>query len=173
MRSFLTRLVSTVTRSLLLAPCLLICLACATPFPIESLEEGMSDGTVGESFGAPEAIKTKPGDVESSWTYPHEEQDWPLTVLSSTVFLPHCIILTAVTMPFGEEHWCSAVIPTVGEGTVVLHFEAEKLVRWEVIEPVPVVYSGSTYHDPFPSTMTFSTKDSRHHAKGHKHHHGH
>ena len=44
MRSFPTRLVSSVSRSLLLAPCLLVGLACATPFPIESLEKGMTDG---------------------------------------------------------------------------------------------------------------------------------
>ena len=49
-RSFLTRLANSVTRTVLLIPCLLICLACATPFPIEDLEEGMTDETVRESF---------------------------------------------------------------------------------------------------------------------------
>ena len=111
--------------------------------------------------------------MESSWTYVDEEQLWFFTVMFSTVFLPHCIILTAATMPFGAEHWCSA-IPTVEEKPVVLHFEAEKLVRWEVLAPVPVVSSGYTYRDPFPSTMTFPSKhDINHHQRGHKHHHGH
>ena len=77
-RSFPTRLVDSAARVLLL-PCLLLFLACATPFPIESLEEGMRTETVRESFGEPEAIKTEPGGVESSWTYPHEEQNWFLT----------------------------------------------------------------------------------------------
>ena len=42
MQSFPTRLVGSVARSLLLAPCLLICLACATPFPLDTLKEGMT-----------------------------------------------------------------------------------------------------------------------------------
>ena len=72
MRSFLTRLVNSTARDVLLVPGLLICLACATPFPIESLEEGMTAETVRESFGAPEAIETNPEGMESSWTYVHE-----------------------------------------------------------------------------------------------------
>ena len=100
--------------------------------------------------------------------------------------LPHCALATAVTMPFGvdHDHWCSIGgkgIPTVAEGTVVLHFEEENLVRWAVIEPDWLARfsgngsSGYTYQDPFPST-TFdqpSRKDIRHHDRGHKHHHGH
>ena len=74
-----------------------------------------------------------------------EQQAWFLTVMSSTFFLPHCAIITAATMPFGAEHWCSAFMPTVEEGRVVLYFEDERLARWEVIEPVPVVSSGSTW----------------------------
>ena len=41
-RISLTRLVDSATRAVLLIPCLLICLACATPFPFEKLEEGIS-----------------------------------------------------------------------------------------------------------------------------------
>ena len=48
MRSFLIRLANSVTRAALLVPCLLVCLACATPFPIDSLEEGMTHETVRE-----------------------------------------------------------------------------------------------------------------------------
>ena len=99
MRSFPTRLVDSAARVLLL-PCLLLFLACATPFPIESLEEGMRTETVRESFGEPEAIKTEPGGVESSWSYVHEQRFFLGTFLSFSVFLPHCIIATAVTMPF-------------------------------------------------------------------------
>ncbi len=76
-------------------------------------------------------------------------------------------------MPFvGAEHWCDAGLPVVGKGEVLLHFEEEKLVRWDVIEPVPAVSSGYTYQDPFPPT-TLPSKDTAHHAKGHKHHHKH
>ena len=175
MRSFPTRLANSVTRTVFLAPCLLVCLACATPFPIESLEEGMTGEAVREKFGAPEAMGTQVVGADSSWTsYVHEEQNWFFTVMASTLFLPHCIFFTAATAPFvGAEHWCDVFLPVVGKGEVLLHFEEEKLVRWDVIEPVPpAVSSGYTYQDPFPST-TFPTKDSIHHDAGHKHHHGH
>ena len=58
-------------RSFLLAPCLLVCLACATPFPVENLEKGMTAEAVRENFGASEAMGTEfpwPGRAESSWT---------------------------------------------------------------------------------------------------------
>ncbi len=98
-------------RSFLLAPCLLICLACATPtpFPIENLETGMTLEAVREKFGAP--IASGPGDVVSSWTYRHEERNWVHTVMSYSVFLPHCILITAATMPFiGAESWCDVFL---------------------------------------------------------------
>lgn len=173
MRSFPTRLANFVSQTVLLVPCLMICLACATPFPIENLEEGMTGETVREMFGAPEAVGTQVVGADSSWTtYVHEEQNWFHTVMAATLFLPHCIIFTAATAPFvGAEHWCDAVIPVVGKGKVRLRFEEEKLVGWDVINP-PAVSSGYTYQDPFPST-TFRTKDSIHHDAGHKHHHGH
>ncbi len=173
MRSFPTRIANSLTRVVLLVPWLLICLACATPFPVENLEKGMTTETVRENFGAPEYIGTKRGSVVTRWYYVDEEQAWFLTIMSSTAFLPHCLLLTAATMPFGAEHWCADFIPTVEEGEVVLHFEDERLARWEVIEPVPVVSSGYTYQDPFPSTTLFPTRDIKHHKKGHKHHHGH
>jgi hypothetical protein len=166
MRSVLARFVSCGTRSLLLASSLLICLACATSFPIESLEEGMTTETVRESFGEPEFIgKLRP--TVSFWTYPHEEKtlfNWVAT------FHPLVPLLIPLNHLVEGEPWNEFYVTSM---PVVLQFDEEKLVRWEVIEPVPVVYSGSTYQDMFPSTMTFPTKDWRHHAKGHKHHHGH
>ena len=60
LRSFLSRLVGSAPRSLLLPPSLAICLACATPFPIDDLEEGMTTETARENFGAPEAITPWP-----------------------------------------------------------------------------------------------------------------
>ncbi len=56
-RSFLTRLANSVTRTVLLIPCLLICLACATPFPLENLEKGMTMERATEAFGEPSSTK--------------------------------------------------------------------------------------------------------------------
>ena len=53
LRSFLTRLVSSAPRSLLLAPGLLICLACATPFPLDNVEVNMTMAQATEAFGEP------------------------------------------------------------------------------------------------------------------------
>ena len=133
MRYFLTLLVRSV-RAVLLIPCLLIGLACATPFPIENLKEGMAAETARESFGEPEDITRctgsgapdELGGVESVWTYPHEEQDWFFTLnpLSPVGFL--------MSRATGDPY------PFTISKAVVLHFEAAKLVRWEVTEPTAV-----------------------------------
>ena len=164
-------------RSFLLVPCLLIGLGCATPFPLDSLEEGMTTEAVREKFGAPEAISSEPGGMDSSWGYVNEEQNWFFTVISSTLFLPHCIFLTAATLPPGANGWCASALPTIEKGKVVLHFEEENLVRWETL-PAPSVPTTDTYaYDsdlfethpwPFPD---HSKKDTEHHRRGHDHHH--
>ncbi len=59
MRSFLTRLANSLTRTLLLVPCLLICLACATPFPLENLEKGMTMEQATEAFGEPSSTNAE------------------------------------------------------------------------------------------------------------------
>jgi hypothetical protein len=41
----------------LLVPCLLVCLACATPFPIEKLKEGMTAEEARQAFGEPHVIR--------------------------------------------------------------------------------------------------------------------
>ena len=86
-------------RSLLLVPFLLIGLACATPFPIDSLEEGMTTEAVREEFGAPEAIETGPEGTESSWKYLDERLSW-----QSFIF-PHALLAIPICaaipdMPF-------------------------------------------------------------------------
>ena len=102
MRSFLTYLVNSVTRVVLLAPCLLICLACATPFPIENVQEGMTTEMVRETFGQPESIQVLSGNtVSGRWCYLTEEQLWPMT------FFPLSPLLTLVQLPF------AAVLPNV------------------------------------------------------------
>ncbi|MCZ6714898.1 MAG: hypothetical protein O7B29_13220 [Deltaproteobacteria bacterium] len=53
MQSFPTRLVGSAARSLLLAFCMASCLACATSFPLDTLEVGMTKEQVTEAFGEP------------------------------------------------------------------------------------------------------------------------
>jgi hypothetical protein len=70
MRPFLTRLANSLIGIVLLILCLLICLACATPFPVETLEEGMTPLAVQQAVGEPRFIA--PNGV---WIYTHEEQN--------------------------------------------------------------------------------------------------
>ena len=127
MRSFLTRFPNSLTGVVLLAPCLLSCLACATPFPLEKLREGMTAEDVRDQFGTPEAIDAGSGDAGSCSCYLAGEQIW-----LQALWLPLRIPLTLASLPF------AAVFPELdwdhlfrGGGEVVLHFEQEKLVRWE------------------------------------------
>jgi len=87
--SFQTRLVDSAARAVVLALCLLICLACATPFPVERLEVGMAEEAVRAEFGEPESIDEWMGAVVVGrdeagkrrfafpkgpvWDYRHEE----------------------------------------------------------------------------------------------------
>ena len=161
-RSFPTRFPNSLTRTVLLVPCLLICLSCATPFPIESLEKGMTAETARENFGAPEAIETKPEGVDTSWSYVHEE----LEIGAAIIGWPWAPLFMAISV-FGDfEDWDAPYMIT---SDVVLYFEDERLARWEVNEPVPSVSSGSNWQ---PQQWNWNT-DAAHHAKGHKHHHGH
>ena len=126
MRSFLTRPRNSLARVVLLAPCLLICLACATPFPVEKLQKDMTTEMVRETFGQPESIQVLSGNtVSGRWCYLTEEQLWPMT------FFPLSPLLTLVQLPF------AAVLPNVrwddvyvGKREIVLHFDGEKLVWW-------------------------------------------
>ena len=155
LRSFLTRLVDPAARAVLLVPCLLICLACATPFPFENLEEGMTAETVSERFGAPRAMETMPGGLDSYWTYANRELEVGAVILG----WPWAPLFVAVSWLSNFE-WDD---PYMGTSDVVLRFEGEKLVRWEVLEPVPVVSSGSTWH--WQHQWEWS-KDTRHHQRG-------
>ena len=142
-------------RSFLLAPCLLVSLACATPFPLDSLEEGMTTEAVRENFGEPEAIETEPEGVGSSWTYVDEELLWGL-------FL-HAPLSIPIYAAIPDTPWDYMV---VNRRPILLHFEAEKLVQWNVGE----FNWTAGYYDPalFP-TMTFPSTDAAHHAQGHTH----
>ena len=128
---FVTRLVDSAARVVFLIPCLLICLACATPFPFEKLEEGLTVGTVLREFGPPEAIESGSGDAGPCWCYPHEKQMW-----TNTIFFP----ITPFMIPFMKT-WSDAYFT---REEVVLHFEEEKLVLWDHRErTIWHVYSGT------------------------------
>ena len=161
MRIFLTRLANSVTRTVLLVPCLLICLACATPFPVENLEEGMTPEAVLERFGEPRTMETNPVGLDSYWTYANRELEvgaviigWPLAPLFVAVsWLPNF-------------EWDD---PYMSRSEVMLRFEGEKLARWEVSHPGV----GSGYNPASMTTDPFFQGDFGHHTLGHKHHHGH
>ena len=161
-------------RSFLLAPCLLICLACATPFPLDNLEEGMTYETVRENFGEPVVTDavwdptifwrgTWAYHTESSLTYVDEEQNWKSSVLFS-LLLPHQIAFSVIgavgSLVTGklDFRWDWAYVE---RKPVVLYFEHEQLVRWKVIEP---------YYAPAPD-ISWST-NAFHTAHGHPFGHG-
>jgi hypothetical protein len=97
MRPFLTRLANSLIDIVLLVLCLLICLACATPLPVEALEEGMTPLAVRQAVGEPRFIA--PNGV---WIYTHEEQNLG-GVVRKDVFLhfdDERLVLWQVTEPF-------------------------------------------------------------------------
>jgi hypothetical protein len=118
----------------ILVPFLLVCLACATPFPIENLKEGMTAESVREEFGAPKAEEAISGSgATSCWTYWHEEQNWIATLLLPAWLL--VIPMNALSPGVTWDAWY------FNRNSVFLHFEEEKLVGWGAIEPVMKVYS--------------------------------
>ena len=121
--------------------CLLLCYGCATAFPFERLEAGMTVDAAREGFGMPEAIETGPGGLESCWSYYHEEQNWP-----GILFLfPH-LPITFLVMPCFGCPWHS---PYIWRSVVLLDFDEEKLVRWELVGPVRTTeWTLSTLHEP-------------------------
>jgi hypothetical protein len=156
-------------RSFLLAPYLLICLACATPFPFENLETGMTAETVSQKFGAPvvsgrgvkqassfppkagQVFLAPPGFITfSTWTYIHEELDpllppvgpMPLRVAVASfwgvTFFWVCPFAKRGASLLGPINWTCW---WVSREPVVLHFEEEKLVRWELL---PDIRQGTT-----------------------------
>ena len=149
LRSFLTRLVGSAPRSLLLPPSLAICLACATSFPVENLEKGMTAETVLENFGLPETVD-RPMDATTwaAWTYVHEEQFWFVTVKGRVV------------LHFEEEElvrWkVIGPVPVVSSGSGYssnsTFYEQQQQWQWQQQQRI---------------------KDIKHHKKGHTHHHGH
>ncbi len=195
MRSFLTHLVDSVTRVVLLAPCLLICLACVT-FPFEKLEKGMTMEQATEAFGEPSS--TKMGELHQAVQLLQKEIARIYVRLASAVDLSETRspvarkleelgtrtlrslerFVAELDEANGEQGVRSTwVYPHIGiaqNNDVELLFEGNRLVSWET-RPAPVVPTTGTYvySDPFPTSLfpTHSAKDTRHHKKGHDHHH--
>ena len=150
-RSFPTRFPNPLTGVVLLVLCLLICLACATSFPIENLQEGMTTERVRDKFGEPESIQVRPGyTVSQRWCYLTEEQVWLRT------FFPLSLPLTVVMLPIAafspNIRWDDVY---VDKREVVLHFEKEKLVWWgsmpiegSVVLHAPVATQDSMGYEP-------------------------
>lgn len=124
MRSFLTRIPSALFSVVLLVPCLPIYLGCATSFPVEDLEAGMLAEAARDEFGEPEAIENGSGDAGSCWCYHDDEQDWLFT------FFPLTPLFIPIAVANGRWDYYY-----VNRKTVTLHFEEEKLVRWEMRKP--------------------------------------
>ena len=161
-RPFPTRFPNSLISVVLLVPCLLICLACATPFPIESLQEGMTAGTVRDSFGEPRATEIPPYLVwaksrgfrsevleaetgqSAVWTYVDEDfEPLGLTVGPMALRVGVTSILQVFLFPFmfadllaypwddfTDDQWNRLWI---SRKLVLLRFEGEELVQWEVL----------------------------------------
>ena len=98
MRPFLTRFANSLVGVVPLILCLLICLACATPLPVETLEEGMTPSAVRQAVGEPRFIA--PNGV---WIYTQEEQVLGRGVVRKDVFLhfdDERLVQWQVTEPF-------------------------------------------------------------------------
>ncbi len=87
MRSFLTRLVGSSARVVLLAPCLLllICSACVTSFPLDNLKVDMTMVQATEAFGEP--ISTSTQELSEAVTLLQKENDRIYERLESAVGL--------------------------------------------------------------------------------------
>ena len=201
----LTRLVKSVTRVVLVAPCLLllilVCSACVT-FPLNKLEVGMTMTQATEAFGEPSS--TSIGELHQAVQLLQSDNARIYKRLESAVELSETRGLVARRLeelatrtlhtlerfvaeldaasgeqgirsiwvyPHKEFDWIAL---DIAKKEVELLFEGNELVSWET-RSAPSVPSTGTYfyQSPYPSTMTFPSKDSAHHAKGHKHHHGH
>jgi hypothetical protein len=136
MRIFLTLFPNSVTRTVLLVPCLLVCLACATPFPIEQLEPGITMSTVQEKFGPSAAAET------DCLSYRHEKQDWFFT------FHPLVPLFIPITVAFEGMTWSEAAHSIyIHDRMLLIDFEEGQLSGSEIIKPVSDGYSctPSTY----------------------------
>ena len=128
----------------------------------------MTAENVQETFGAPESVGNEPPyGVGTFWTYPHEKTDWGMFIF------PQVLLSIPILAVWPGRSWDESYVKEI---PLVLHFEDEKLVRWQVTEPVPAVSSG---YDALAAQEKYQKqvrewqriKDIKHHKKGHTHHH--
>jgi len=121
--TFMTPLVRRIARAAFLIPCLLICLACATPFPIENLEMGMTTREVRESVGEPRFNHR-----DQTWIYTHEEwrSRW---FLPPSPFFFAGLISIPVNAVWPNTSWDAQYVV---EKEAFLHFEEGLLIGWQV-----------------------------------------
>ena len=144
MRSFLTRLVSSVTRSLLLAACLLICLACATPFPLDSLEVDMTMVQATEAFGEPSS--TEMGELHEAVQLLQKENARILERLESAVDQSETRgpaarkLERSSTQVLGSlEGFVAELDEAPGEGVASTWvYPHEEVVAWRVVALIPL-----------------------------------
>ena len=212
-RSLPTRFPNSLIGVVLLVPCLLLCLACATPFPLKNLEKGMTMEQATEAFGEPSSKNAE--ELSAAVQLLQKENDRIYERLESAVELSETRgpvaqklkqlstatlrslerfvaelnegargeqgVRSSWVYPHEEFSWRGP--RRVVKKEVELLFEGNKLVSWET-RRLPSVPTTGRYgyqnpfpsrKNPFPSRMIFprhSPKDTRHHKKGHKHHHG-
>ncbi len=190
MRSFLTRLVNSVTRVVLVAPCLLICSACVT-FPLDELEVGMTTTQATEAFGEPSStsigelqqavellrpkIRASVGVSETRGPVELKLEEPSAQTLSSLE-----AFVAELDEANGEQSvrstWIYPYTDFMGNMEVELFFAGNKLTGWETRR---LPSTGTGYQSTSPSTsfdhsihhFPSSKKDTKHHKKGHKHHH--
>ena len=171
MQSFLTRLVGSVVRAVLLIPCLLIGLACATGPFIErdgsgTLEVGMTMVQARQAFGEPTrynvekekyyqaAPPRKPDLISITGQHLRRMAGGLFIVAPVLDVAPHGAVSIWVYAS-EEARWFD-----LEEPDVELLFRGNKLVSWEVIEPARVVSSGYGY-DPAFNAMVEKMKSDQ------------
>ena len=176
MRSFLPRLVSSVTRVVLVAPCLLllilVCSACVT-FPLDKLQVGMTMTQATEAFGEPSStsigelqqvvallrskIRASVGGSETRGSVGRKlEESSTQTLGSLEAFVAE--LEEASGEPGVRSTWIYSYENVFGKVEVDLLFAGNKLVSWETRR----LESPTTYSSPSVPTITYPRVQHRH-----------
>lgn len=110
-------------------PFLLICISCATPFPVAELEEGMTAEEARQAFGEPRNIRD-----DNAWVYTDEDQNW---MMFNPFFIEFGLIAGSIFALLDDDDSVEWDEFFVSRQDVYLHFEEEKLARWQVGEMGP------------------------------------
>jgi len=160
------------------ASVLLLGLACATPFPIQNLEKGMTVGEIRAEFGEPRVTEEGPSQGSYSWTYVHQAYD-PIPLTEGPM-----AVRTAAASIFGVAFtWGFALfdllfhdldmawnLTFVSLEPVVLEFEDEKLVAWELLPDLRGTQSsaGGAYSSSLSHSYASDSVFREFHQRGHE-----